>query len=536
MRSVLVRRCAGPATRGWFVRGSGGPQPGARPSLSAYAERGSFSSPRPGCPHRPLRQPLRSPWRRPKQPRQWHPLRRRGVHRGIAGGSSGVTGGVGGLTGRGSGIGGSVLRSLNGFLLGAARDGQGSKGSGKSDLGVHQNVPRVNEFGCLLEQQARRPLHAVRTPCAVGILESAVQRGPWVFCLRIATSRTGGRPDTGQIQVIRVPGLGQDDGIQLHQAAIMTATDIDRTFPAHLATITARTDDALAACGFDALVIFSGRPPNHFLDDAGWPFKVNPHFKLWAPLTDAPDSFICHVPGRRPVLCFYQPADYWHRPPQLPVGRLAGRIRRADHPRARRGARGADRGARSRAAHGVPGRVARGIRRLGLCGLQSAGAPRAPALLAGRQDALRARMHALRVADGRTRTPGGPGRVLHRRIRVRGSRRLLRGERAHRGGAALSEHHRLQRGRGHPPQPSPRPPPRRAAALLSHRCRSAVPRLRIRHHAHVFGRRPGVLGADRGNGCAAAAALRLDPPWSRLSRSASRGAPHDRGAAARMPA
>ena len=99
----------------------------------------------------------------------------------------------------------------------------------------------------------------------------------------------------------------------------MTATDIDRAFPAHLATIAARADDALAACGFDALAIFSGRPANHFLDDFGWPFKVNPHFKLWAPLSDAPESFVCHVPGRRPMLCFYQPADYWHRPPRLPA-------------------------------------------------------------------------------------------------------------------------------------------------------------------------------------------------------------------------
>jgi len=99
----------------------------------------------------------------------------------------------------------------------------------------------------------------------------------------------------------------------------MTATDITRAFPAHLATIAARTNDALRACGYDALAIFSGRPPNHFLDDFGWPFKVNPHFKLWAPLTDAPESFVCHAPGRRPVLCFYQPADYWHRPPQLPA-------------------------------------------------------------------------------------------------------------------------------------------------------------------------------------------------------------------------
>jgi Xaa-Pro dipeptidase len=99
----------------------------------------------------------------------------------------------------------------------------------------------------------------------------------------------------------------------------MSEADINRSFPAHLASVAARTDDALAAGGYDALAIFSGRPANHFLDDSGWPFKVNPHFKLWAPLSDAPDSFICHVPGRRPALCFYQPADYWHRPPQLPT-------------------------------------------------------------------------------------------------------------------------------------------------------------------------------------------------------------------------
>lgn len=99
----------------------------------------------------------------------------------------------------------------------------------------------------------------------------------------------------------------------------MTTTDIDRAYPAHLATVAARTDDALAATGYDAIAIYSGRPEWHFLDDAGWPFKVNPHFKLWAPLTNAPESFICHVPGQRPVLCFHQPADYWHKPPELPA-------------------------------------------------------------------------------------------------------------------------------------------------------------------------------------------------------------------------
>src|SRR5512145_1315566 len=130
--------------------------------------------------------------------------------------------------------------------------------------------------------------------------------GLGAFCLQIATDPQVACP-RDPVCVLRARWL------QIGCSAtdcIMTARDLDRAFPAHLATIAARTDQALSACGFDALAIFSGRPPNHFLDDAGWPFKVNPHFKLWAPLTDAPESFICHVPGRGPMLCFYQPADY----------------------------------------------------------------------------------------------------------------------------------------------------------------------------------------------------------------------------------
>lgn len=64
-------------------------------------------------------------------------------HGGIASGSSGITGGLGGLASGSGSLGGGVLSGFNGFLLGAARNGQGGKGSGKSDLGVHQNVPRV---------------------------------------------------------------------------------------------------------------------------------------------------------------------------------------------------------------------------------------------------------------------------------------------------------------------------------------------------------------------------------------------------------
>ena len=95
--------------------------------------------------------------------------------------------------------------------------------------------------------------------------------------------------------------------------------DIDRHFPAHLRELRRRTEAALEAAGFDGLVAYSGRPRYAFQDDRPYPFAVNPHFKHWAPLTDAPDCFVAWAPGQaRPHLVFHQPADYWHRPPQLP--------------------------------------------------------------------------------------------------------------------------------------------------------------------------------------------------------------------------
>ncbi len=93
---------------------------------------------------------------------------------------------------------------------------------------------------------------------------------------------------------------------------------VDRLFPGHLRDLCARMDAALADTGFERVAIYSGRTSYRFLDDMTYPFKVNPHFKQWAPLLDAPESFIVYRAGQRPELHFYQPADYWHRPPQLP--------------------------------------------------------------------------------------------------------------------------------------------------------------------------------------------------------------------------
>jgi len=57
-----------------------------------------------------------------------------------------------------------------------------------------------------------------------------------------------------------------------------------------------------------------------FLDDYQFPFKANPHFAGWAPLTSLPFSYIVYAPGETPVLIYYQPKDYWHVVPGAPEG------------------------------------------------------------------------------------------------------------------------------------------------------------------------------------------------------------------------
>jgi Xaa-Pro dipeptidase len=96
------------------------------------------------------------------------------------------------------------------------------------------------------------------------------------------------------------------------------ADEREATFVAHLDAIAQRTARSLAASGCASLLIHSGEPPTIFRDDQTYPFKVNAAFKLWAPLTDVADCFLYFEPGRRPVLLFHKPQDYWHKPADLP--------------------------------------------------------------------------------------------------------------------------------------------------------------------------------------------------------------------------
>ncbi len=95
-------------------------------------------------------------------------------------------------------------------------------------------------------------------------------------------------------------------------------------YPAHVEEMKARHDRALEQAGAGHAVIFSGAPEPVFLDDSYYPFKANPHFVSWLPLTDTPFSYLVYTPGETPRLVYYQPKDYWHTPPSTPSGFWTG--------------------------------------------------------------------------------------------------------------------------------------------------------------------------------------------------------------------
>lgn len=96
--------------------------------------------------------------------------------------------------------------------------------------------------------------------------------------------------------------------------------DLGALYPEHLDTVLARHDDALDNAGAAHLVVFSGAPKVAFLDDRAYPFRANPHFLGWVPLTNLPLSYIVYTPGETPRLIYMQPKDYWHATPAAPGG------------------------------------------------------------------------------------------------------------------------------------------------------------------------------------------------------------------------
>lgn len=93
---------------------------------------------------------------------------------------------------------------------------------------------------------------------------------------------------------------------------------LGRLYGDHLARVQDIWSRALELAGCDGVLIHSGSPPMMFLDDHPYPYKVNPHFKHWAPVLDNPNCFVLFRPGETPVMMFNRPVDFWHGTPDAP--------------------------------------------------------------------------------------------------------------------------------------------------------------------------------------------------------------------------
>ena len=76
---------------------------------------------------------------------------------------------------------------------------------------------------------------------------------------------------------------------------------LSQLFDDHIRIQRQRTDEAMAVCKVDTLAIHAGSPHMLFLDDHPYPFKPNPHFKLWVPLEDAVDCWLLYRPEEQPL-------------------------------------------------------------------------------------------------------------------------------------------------------------------------------------------------------------------------------------------
>lgn len=86
----------------------------------------------------------------------------------------------------------------------------------------------------------------------------------------------------------------------------------------HIKTLQTRAQEVLSRFQLDALLIHSGELLTVFLDDHIYPFKVNPQFKAWVPVTSVPNCWLWVDGVNKPKLWFWLPVDYWHRVEPLP--------------------------------------------------------------------------------------------------------------------------------------------------------------------------------------------------------------------------
>lgn len=91
--------------------------------------------------------------------------------------------------------------------------------------------------------------------------------------------------------------------------------NFETTYPDHVAHLQRATEAALAAHGYEALVVCSGtaQSKNRF-DDQAWPLSPTPTFTHWCPLAE-PDAFLIVRAGRKPTLVRTVSDDFWETTP-----------------------------------------------------------------------------------------------------------------------------------------------------------------------------------------------------------------------------
>ncbi len=95
-------------------------------------------------------------------------------------------------------------------------------------------------------------------------------------------------------------------------------TTLSTHYSDHISLLQQRTKNVLQRENLDGLIIHSGQELKVFLDDCSYPFKANPHFKAWLPLTNVTNSWLLVNGEDKPTLIYYQPVDFWHKVTPLP--------------------------------------------------------------------------------------------------------------------------------------------------------------------------------------------------------------------------
>lgn len=86
----------------------------------------------------------------------------------------------------------------------------------------------------------------------------------------------------------------------------------------HLAALERRYAEVMGALGYDAVLIYSGRPVRHFGDDQYANFCSYGHFQHWTGQAGLAHSWLLVKPGQRTTCFVHAPDDFWHLPPSLP--------------------------------------------------------------------------------------------------------------------------------------------------------------------------------------------------------------------------